>query len=168
MEKTTTSSHHHPVLSQNRSNATIWVGHLPADPHDHLAGQTFLAPTSGVLDNIQVHMNAVQQPGRVILSLHPFDPAAQVWGPAMAESMLEVASADHGNWIRFALADVRLDAGSGYGFRLFSPDAMVGIGEGVSGNTDPFAGREWNAEAPDQAGRFFSYFSLAFRVEMRD
>jgi hypothetical protein len=54
-----------------------------------------------------------------------------------------------------------------YGFRLQSPDAMIGIGEAASHAKQPFMfGHEWNADSIHERGRFFTYFSLAFKVEM--
>ncbi|HET9430192.1 MAG TPA: hypothetical protein VFO70_03395, partial [Chitinophagaceae bacterium] len=69
-----------PLLSQSRNNTTLWIGHLHTDPKDHFAGQTFICPSSGILDNIQILTSVVQKPGNVHLTLHEFDPKSRTWG----------------------------------------------------------------------------------------
>jgi hypothetical protein len=167
MEKTRYSSHPRPVLSQAENNTTLWIGHLRNDPTDHFAGQTFQCPSHGLLNNIQVYSAAVQQPGEVALTLHEFDPVTLKWGPAIGNSSISVNKDDESHWIRFELQPIELRQGSTYGFRLHSPDAMVGIGEAATGHKQPFTfGHEWNADSTDRTGHFFSYFSLAFKVEL--
>ncbi len=167
MENPQTRSHQ-PILSRDRSNSTIWVGHLHPNDHDHVAGQTFLAPSTGFLNNIQLQMNLVQHPGELVLSFYAFDPSAQQWGALLAESRLNVAAPDGGQWISFELPPVSLQGGTVYGFRLQTPDAMLGLGENISGSASPFPGREWNAESSSEPGHFLSYFSLAFRLGMQN
>ena len=43
---------------------------------------------------------------------------------------------------------------------------MVGIGEAASDAQRPFTGHEWSADSKNQQGNFYSYFSLAFKVEL--
>ena len=64
METKKHSSHSRPVLSQAQNNTTLWIGHLKPHAHDHLAGQTFICPSEGLVNNIQVFASAVTQPGR--------------------------------------------------------------------------------------------------------
>ena len=165
----TVSHGNHPraVLSQSENNTTLWIGHLQNDPTDHFAGQTFRCPSEGQLDNIQVYTAAINQPGQLNLSLHAFDPESRSWGPALANTSVHIDHGDESHWIRFELQPVGLKKDATYGFRLYTPDAMVGIGEAAAANQRPFPfGFEWSADSSNQKGHFFSYFSLAFRVEM--
>lgn len=167
MESLKPTSRPRPVLTQAQNNTTLWIGHLQNDPTDHFAGQTFVCPSAGVLDNIQVYSCAVHNPGDVELILHEFDPLAKSWGPAIGQSTLMVHKGDDSKWIRFALPSIQLKNGGTYGFRLHTRNAMIGLGEAATGNKEPFTfGHEWNADSTNQRGHFYSYFSLAFKVEL--
>ena len=156
-----------PVLTQAENNTTLWIGHLKSDPTDHFAGQTFICPSAGMLDNIQVYSSSVHSPGEIMLTLHEFDAEARIWGPAICKSSLSLEKADHTKWIRFELQPVPLYKEATYGFRLQTADALIGIGEAATGNKKPFTfGHEWNGDSKNQQGRYFSYFSLAFKVEL--
>ena len=155
------------VLTQAQTNTTLWIGHLQTDPTDHFAGQTFDCPAEGPVDNIQVFTSAVQYPGEMRLTLHEFDPSAKQWGKEIANSSVNVEKADESQWVRFSLQPVMLEKGKTYGFRLKTPNALIGIGEAASGTKQPFVfGQEWNADSSNQQGHYFTYFSLAFRVEL--
>ena len=167
METTRYSSHPRAILSQVENNTTLWVGHLQSDPTDHFAGQTFICPSEGLLNNIQVYSSTVYLPGEISMTLHEFDPGTRHWGPAIGQSSLPVKKDDAAQWIRFKLQPISLNKGATYGFRLYTNDAMVGIGEAATGNQHPFTfGHEWNGDSINQTGHFFSYFSLAFKVEL--
>lgn len=167
MEKYKPSSHTRPVITQTQNNTTLWIGHLKNDPRDHFAGQTFNCPSSGTLDNIQVYSAAVHSPGDVELTLHEFDNASKAWGNAIAESRIHIEKSDNSKWIRFDLPEVQLKHGTTYGFRLQTKNAMIGLGEAATGTQEPFTfGHEWNADSTDKRGHFYSYFSLAFKIEM--
>ena len=80
----------------------------------------------------------------------------------------EVDESDAGNWIQFPVQSVRLHKHTTYGFRLKSPDTLVAIGEAAWPNTSPFAyGVEWNVNNMDNEDRYYRYFTLAFKVELR-
>jgi len=161
------SSPSRPVITQDENNTTLWIGHLHNDPMDHFAGQTFQCPSNGLLNNIQVYSSAVYHGGHVDLTLHAFDPANKSWGTAIATSTLNVDKKDHDKWVRFELQPVSLNKDAVYGFRLQTRDALIGIGEAAHGNKKPFTfGHEWSADSVDQKGHFYSYFSLAFKVEL--
>ena len=83
-------------------------------------------------------------------------------------STFEIDKRDHAKWIRFGLPPVDLKQGTTYGFRINSAnDAMVGLGEAATGTRRPFTfGHEWNGDSRNVIGNFFSYFSLAFKVEL--
>lgn len=157
-----------PVLTQVENNTTLWIGHLQTDPTDHFGGQTFTCPADGWLDNIQLFAAAVQYPGNIQLTLHQFDPSAKLWGPAIGESSFHVEKGDHQKWMRFSLPPVQLKKETTYGFRVHTTDAMIGLGEAARDTGNPFTfGHEWNADSRNQEGYFLSYFSLAFKVELR-
>lgn len=161
------SSHPRPLLSQAQNNTTLWIGHLNTDPNDHFAGQTFICPSEGQLDNIQLYSAAVQYPGEVVLTLHEFDTGSKTWGPSIGSSILEVQKGDHDKWIRFGLPSVHLHKDITYAFRLQTNKAMVGLGEAASGNKDPFTfGHAWSGDSKNEKGHYYSYFSLAFKVEL--
>ena len=162
------SSHPNPVLTQLKSNASFWIGHMYADPAERIGGQTFLCPADGELDNIQVYSAAVQNPGKVVLTLHAFDCEAKKWGPVLASTEMEVDKKYSENWIRFQLSSIFLHKNNNYGFRIASSDALIALGEEVWPNNSPFiCGEEWTGNNLENHGQYFRYFSLAFRVEMR-
>jgi hypothetical protein len=168
METFKTGSHPRPVLTQAENNTTLWIGHLQSDPTDHFGGQTFTCPADGQLDNIQLYTAAIQYPGDIQLTLHEFDADARTWGPAIGEASVTVGKADHQKWIRFNLPSVHLKRSATYGFRVYTTNAMVGLGEAACDNQHPFTfGHEWNADSKNQRGHYYSYFSLAFKIEMR-
>jgi hypothetical protein len=167
METYRHASHTQPLLTQTQNNTTLWVGHLQTDPIDHFAGQTFKCSSDGLLDNIQVYSSAVSKPGEISLTLHEFDNETKNWGQAFASSAVELQKNDDAKWIRFELQPVMLRKDVIYGFRLTS-NALIGIGEAISDNTHPFTfGQEWTGDSKDMQGHFFTYFSLAFKIELK-
>lgn len=156
-----------PVISQTKNNTTLWIGHLHADPNDHFAGQVFRSPAEGPVNTIQVFSASVHQPGNMALSLHEFDPASRSWGPAIGNASHAFEKGDDGHWVSFRLDPVSLKKDAMYGFRLHADNALIGIGEAVSHAKQPFAfGYEWKANTKNEKGHYYSYFSLAFKVEM--
>jgi len=163
----TTNRSNQPILSQTENNTTLWIGHLKPNPKDHIAGQTFKCPSDGIVNNIQVYSSTVQEPGDVALTLHEFDVASHKWGPAIANGSMYLQKGDDARWIRFGLAPVELKKDATYGFRLQTENAFIGIGEAASHSKKPFTySTEWKAESLDEKGEFYSYFSLAFKVEL--
>ena len=163
----TTKHSSHPILSQTQNNTTLWIGHLQTDLNDHFGGQTFKCPADGLVNNIQVYSSTVQQPGDVALTLHEFDAAAKTWGPAIGDTSMFLQRGDDARWIRFYLPPVSLKKDATYGFRLQTNNAMIGIGEAASHSKQPFTfGHEWNGNSKNAKGHYFSYYSLAFKVEM--
>lgn len=168
METFNAGSHPRPVLTQAQNNTTLWIGHLRSDPTDHYGGQTFTCPAEGQLDNIQLFAEAVPYPGDIRLTLHEFDAINKTWGPEIGQSTLAVRKEDDHQWIRFSLPTLRLKKAATYGFRVQTNNALVGLGEAACDNQNPFTfGHEWNADSTNQRGHYYSYFSLAFKVEMR-
>ncbi|HUR67351.1 MAG TPA: hypothetical protein VMZ03_13455 [Chitinophagaceae bacterium] len=154
-----------PVLSQTENNTTLWIGHLQTEHNDRLAGQTFLCPSDGLVNNIQVYSAAVTRPGEITLTLHEFDEVSKSWGPPISQSNLTIEENDAAKWIRFGLEPVSLQKNNTYGFRLQANNSIVGIGEAASDAQRPFLGHEWNARG-NEKGNYFHYFSLTFKVEM--
>jgi hypothetical protein len=157
-----------PVLTQTENNTTLWVGNLKHGTNDHVAGQTFTCPSEGLLNNIQVYSSAVTRPGELMLTLHEFDAGTRTWGPAIAQSMVQMEKEDISKWIRFGLEPVALKKNTAYGFRLHAPEAFIGIGEAAHQSKYPFNfGMAWNGGTHHpEKGRYFNYFSLAFKVEL--
>ena len=166
METIKSESRPRPVITQVENNTTLWIGHLQTEATEHFAGQTFYCPASGELDNIQVFSAAVQTPGEIVLTLHSFDTENKAWGPQLVSAKREVQKNDEEKWIRFNLPPVPLHKGETYGFRLYTNNAMIAIGEAATGTQNPFRGEEWHADSKDQNGHYYHYFSLAFKVEM--
>lgn len=56
-----------------------------------------------------------------------------------------------------------------YGFCLKSESGLVGVGEvAINYNHLPsIGGQGWTATGDDQSGNFYSYLSLAFKIELR-
>ena len=156
-----------PVLSQTENNTTLWIGHLTHEANDRLAGQTFSCPSTGLINNIQVYTSAVTLPGEILMTLHEFDPAAKSWGPAICQSSLAIERNDASHWLRFELDPVNLQQDNYYGFRLQTKEGIIGIGEAISHAQRPFSfGQAWSGDTGRSGERFFSYFSLAFKVEL--
>lgn len=157
-----------PVLTQTASNTTLWIGHTQTDPADHYGGQTFNCPSSGQLDNIQLYATAVPIAGELLVTLHAFDNEQQTWGPVLAQSSKAITAADRGHWLSFAMPSVTLEKNNCYGFRIQARGGLVALAEAACDNKHPFNfGQEWNADSFNQRGHFYSFFSLAFKVEMR-
>lgn len=157
----------HPILSQTQNNTTLWIGHLQSDPHNHFGGQTFTCTADGLVNNIQVYSSAVHQPGNMILTLHEFEPLDKIWGQVIGDATVFLQKGDDARWIRFYLRPVSLYKGNAYGFRLQASNALIAIGEAASNARQPFSfGHEWNADTRNERGYYFSYFSLAFKVEI--
>lgn len=166
MEAIKSVSRPSPVLSQLQNNTTLWIGHLPSDPADHFAGQTFTCPVSGDLNNIQVYSAVVHSPGEILLSLHAFDEENKSWGPALASAVTVIDKSDEETWIRFDLPPMPIHDDQSYGFRLFANNAMIALGEAAASGQKPFGGQEWHADSNDLAGHYYNYFSLAFKIEI--
>ena len=140
-----------PVLSQTENNTTLWIGHLSHDANDRLAGQTFSCPAGGQLNNIQIYSSAV----------------THVWGPSLGKSTLEIERNDESRWLRFELDPVNLQQNGHYAFRLQTEKGIIGIGEAASHARKPFVfGQEWSSDTSQRKDNFYSYFSLAFKVEL--
>jgi hypothetical protein len=155
------------ILSQTKNNTTTWIGHLQNETLDHLSGQTFQCPDDGILNNIQVYASMIQRPGEVHLTLYEFDEKRKAWSYAIAGSSVSISMTDEGHWLTFSLPHSLLQKGKTYGFRLQSNNAMLGIGEWARGNHEPCSfGQEWNADSNNKEGVFFTWFSLAFKIEM--
>src|SRR5215831_7227752 len=165
METRNRSSRPRPLITQVQNNTTLWIGHLETDPTDHFAGQTFICPASGELNNIQVFSAAVQTPGEIVLTVHFFDAENKDWGPQLVSARINVEKQDKEKWIRFDLPPIPMRKNETYGFRLYT-NAMIALGEAAAGMKNPFTGEEWHADSINQRGNYYHYFSLAYKVEV--
>jgi hypothetical protein len=168
--KTENKNHHqHAVVQQVTNNTTSWLGKRSRDNEDVVSGQTFIAPTEGDLDAIEVFSSIVTKPGKVIMTLHSFDSLQKSWGPAMGTCSVDINNTEAGKWLAFNMDGMHLDKGKSYGFKLESPDTYIGVGEAAGCHTKPpfGSGQEWQFTKNKSKGECFSYFSLAFKVDMR-
>jgi hypothetical protein len=157
------------VVQQVTNNTTSWIGHRHGENKSRETGQTFVCPAEGELDSIEILSSYVTNDGPVELSLHQFDPVRKIWGPALKNSTVQFKQHDTGKWISFPLNGIHLEKEKTYGFRLKSKSGLVGVGEAAGyANHEPLnGGQEWTAVEGDQKGDFYSYLSLAFKVELR-
>ena len=142
-----------PIVQQSTHNTTSWIGHRSGETNEHISGQTFTCPAAGKLDCIEIFSVYVNKKIPVALTLYPFDTERKIWG----------------TWIAFPLKGLQLNKDMVYGFKLKTDDGLLGVGEAAGClNQLPYAGgQEWAANTIDQKGKYFSYLSLAFKVDLR-
>lgn len=162
------SSQSKAVVQQLTNNATSWLGHRKDDHKEIMMGQTFVAPTEGDLDSIEVFSSIVTNPGRLLLTVHSYDPHQESWGPSLASANMELNKSCNQQWISFQIPGLHLHKGQSYGFRLESHDGYLGLGEAAgSAKQPPFEeGKEWKFEQ-NHKPHAYAYFSLAFKVGLK-
>ena len=158
-----------PIVQQSTHNTTSWIGHRSSETNEHISGQTFTCPAAGKLDCIEIFSVYVNKKIPVALTLYPFDTERKIWGTALATSTVEFSKTDNETWIAFPLKGLQLNKDMVYGFKLKTDDGLLGVGEAAGClNQLPYAGgQEWAANTKDQKGKYFSYLSLAFKVDLR-
>ena len=170
METYESKSHLTPIVQQVKNNTTSWIGHRRDETANRISGQTFICPAEGNVDCIEIFSDYVTENGKVDLTIHLFDNENKTWGIVLGTSTVEFKKNDTGKWIPFPLPGLHLDKGRSYGFRLKCDTGLFGVGE-AAGNVNqlPYyhGGQEWVATSENQSGSFYSYLSLAFKVEMR-
>ena len=159
----------HAAVEQITNNATSWIGHHPKDNKETGRGQTFVANNGGKVEAIEVNTNIVTKPGNVMMTIHSFDTGKQTWGPALSSASVECKQSDGGKWLSFNIPSLQLNKGETYGFKLESQDSFIGVGEAAgSAKHPPFsAGQEWHFNNNGQHVNAYSYFSLAFKVDIK-
>lgn len=169
METNQSRSHLKAVVQQVANNTTSWIGHFHGETKSRVSGQTFICPTAGELDCIEVFSSHVTNDGPVDLTIHSFNPETKVWGSVLGTSRVDFNRMDTGKWISFPLNGLKLQKGMTYAFRLKSDTGLVGVGEaaGIVNHLPYNDGQEWVATSEDQPGNYFTYLSLAFKVELR-
>ena len=169
MQATKSGSPLHVVVQQVTNNTTAWIGHRPADNKETIAGQTFTCPSEGDLDAIEIFSTLVLKPGNVQMTVHSFESGTKKWGPVIGRSSIVVNKVDSQKWISFPQEGLHLQKGNTYGFRLQSNDLYLGIGEAAGSHAHPpFAGgQEWTSGSENLTGNYYTYLSLAFKVELR-
>lgn len=161
--KTTISATGH---QQTINNSTGWVGHFPGQKDDISVGQTFVAPTKGHLQAIEIFPNAVAHAGHVKVSLHTYNPELKQWGDAIDTANVKIDNANEGEWIAIPVHQPSLEAGKAYGFKIESNDTLVGIGEAASSAIESLHnGGEWVFK-PNETAKLYNYFSLAYKLKM--
>lgn len=156
------------IIEQTDNSTTSWVGYITGEEKNRVAGQTFFCPSSGDVCNISVYASYVVNKGVVLLTLHEFDAIRRVWGEVIATSELEFTKNDAGKWISFPISKLPLKQASTYGFQLKSDTVFIGVGETAGSCTQlPCnGGQEWVSTDQDELGQYYTYLSLAFKVEM--
>jgi hypothetical protein len=157
------------VIQQITNNTTSWIGHHKFLNKDFTSGQTFVAPSEEDLEAIEVFTMIVSTPGKALMTLHEFDPQLKSWGPVLGTASVDFTRDDNGKWKTFNISGLHLNKGKSYGFRLGSENSYIGVGETVGSYETPLliTGQEWKFINDDQKGESFSYFSLAFKVDVR-
>jgi hypothetical protein len=157
------------TIEQVKNNTTIWIGHHAGDTNNIISGQTFISHSEGELDRIEVFSSIITGAGKVMMTLYSFDSIHQTWGAQLGSASVELNKNDSEKWICFNISGIRLHKSKGYGFRLESPNALIGVG-GTAGSykQPPFKdGQEWEFTSKDKNGHAYSYFSLAFKIGLR-
>ena len=85
-----------PVVQQITNNTTSWIGHRSGVNENVVTGQTFVAPSGGDLEAIEVFSSIVTKPGKVIMTLHSFDPTIQKLGTGIEHFKCE--HQQHRSW----------------------------------------------------------------------
>ncbi|MEP7144735.1 MAG: hypothetical protein ABI707_17765 [Ferruginibacter sp.] len=157
------------IVEQVTNNTTSWIGHHTFDNKDIIGGQTFIVPSEGELAAIEVFTSIVTTPGNVLMTVHTFDSQLKSWGPVLGSASVDFNRTDTGKWKSFNISGLHLNKGKAYGFRLESSNCFIGVGETVGSYETPLStnGQEWKFINKDQKGQSFSYFSLAFKVDVR-
>lgn len=164
------NAHKHAIVQQSVNNCTNWIGHVTEESESLMAGQTFTSPAACPLEAIEIFPSLIAKPGKIILTVHHYDPDKKSWGPALSTSSLQVNCNESGQWLSFEMDGIQLQQGKTYGFRIESPDAYIGLGEAVGNYQHPpyDKGQEWKfTKKQDSEGCCFSYFSLAFKVDTK-
>jgi hypothetical protein len=168
MEKRNIKDSHHAIITQLYKNTSSWIGHYDLYPQETEAGQVFECPADGELDAIEVYSEAVCRPGTLCLTLHQFDEKEGTWGPEIAHSEIDVRYGDEAKWLSFPVQPVHLQRKGSYGFKIGSHDAFIAVGEAAWTSAKPLVwGKEWTAGTHNLKGRYYRYFSLAFKVDVR-
>lgn len=158
------------LITPSIANSFSWVGHSTNgnNERNRIAGQTFTSPADGWLDAIDIFTAAIPTPGNLKLTLFSFDEPSHQWNSELATSSLPVEKKLEDGWVRFRMEPVALQKDASYGFRLYSSDALLAIGETARTVNQPgIHGLEWTADEPDAEGSFFAYFNLVFRLAIR-
>lgn len=157
-----------PVAVQTGNNSTGWIGDMPGSEEHFIKGQTFKPDKDGALCYIDVFPNIIPRKAKVMMTIYDFDSDKDHWGNSMGATTMQMNSIDSGKWVSFEFAGLTLEKGKTYGFKLDVEDAYIGMGEACGSYKQPVlqTGKEWQFTRKNPDGNAFTYFSLAFRVEV--
>lgn len=105
------------VVEQVTNNTTSWVGKR-GDNKDVFCGQTFIAPSEGDLEAVEIFPSIVTKPGKVVMTWHNFDPQQKNWGPSLGSASIDLNNSYIGKWVAFNIPGMHLIKGNSYGFRM--------------------------------------------------
>jgi hypothetical protein len=157
------------IVQQITKNTISWIGHHNKENKIIIGGQTFTLPSDEDLEAIEVFAILVTIPGKFSMTLHLVDSILKTWGPVLGSSSVDFTRDDNGKWKSFNISGLHLHKGKTYGFRLESGNSYIGVGETVGSFETPLLvkGQEWKFTNYEKEGQSFSYFSLAFKVDVR-
>lgn len=144
-----------------------WVGHCQ-NGINYFAGQTFVAPATGMLKRISLFSSIVYGNTSADLSLYEFDNVNHTWKQKRAEAKKFVSKAMEGQWIDFEIPAMEVNRNSSYAFKLScNSGGMLAIAECPWSIANPYAeGEEWIGSSNSVAGNFHKDFDLAFEGEI--
>jgi hypothetical protein len=169
METNQSKSNLKAVVQQVTNNTISWIGHRQGETKSRITGQTFTCPAEGDLEAIEVFLSHITNNGPVELTIHQFNADSKTWGAVLSTSTVEFNRENTGKWISFPLDGLHLQKGAMYAFRLKSEAGLIGVGEaaGIVNHLPYNGGQEWIASSDDRSGNYYTYLSLAFKVELR-
>lgn len=144
-----------------------WVGNCK-NGVDYYAGQTFLAPASGVLKRIKLFSSVVFGSSDATLSIYKFNIANHTFEEKKSETSRRITKANENQWLDFELGNLRVDKDSYYGFKLeCKGGGMLAVAECPWSVQNPYAeGEEWTGSSFTREGSFHKDFDLAFEGEI--
>lgn len=144
-----------------------WVGHCQ-NGINYFAGQTFVAPASGIIKRISLFSSIVYGNTSADLTIYEFDNVNHTWKQKRAEAKKFVSKAMEGHWIDFEIPAMEVNKNSSYAFKLScNSGGMLAIAECPWNISNPYKeGEEWIGSSLSADGNFHKDFDLAFEGEI--
>lgn len=145
-----------------------WVGNCN-NGIDYFAGQTFRAPSTGILKRIKLFSSVVYGVSDAALSVYNFDNLSFTFKEKQSETTKHISKANENEWIEFELPDIKVEKDEYYAFKIKCKGAgMLAIAECPWNITNPYAeGVEWIGSSYSVEGAFYKDFDLAFEGEIQ-